>query len=197
MALSTVEQLQAAISSGDLMRLGRRFESGDIRGYVLAVGPEFFVIALVSDRIWFDGFECFRVRDIESVENDPFAEFVEAALSIRGDVRPDASPVNVATIDDLILSAAAKFALVTIHKEAQSPDVCYVGHPLGVEGGVLWMLGIDPDATWEFEPLAHKLSEITRVNFGGDYENALELVGGSPPPAVIPLRLVGGGSQAR
>jgi hypothetical protein len=193
MSLSIVGQLQAAIESRALVRLGRKFESGEIRGYVLDVGPEFFVIALVSDRIWFDGFECFRVSDIQSVEDDPFAEFVEAALAIRADARPEASPVDVSTIDDLILSAAAGFALVTIHKEAQDPDVCHIGKVLGIEGGVLWMLGIDPDATWEAEPLAHKLSEVTRVNFAGDYEIALDLVGGSPPPAVIPLRLVGGG----
>ncbi len=180
------------MESRTLVRLSRKFESGDIRGYVLNVGPEFFVLALVSDRIWFDGFECFRVHDIQSVEDDPYAAFVEAALSLRADLLPDSSPVNAATIDDLIQSAAAGFALVTLHKEVANPDVCYIGRVLGIEGGVVWMLGIDPDATWEIEPLAHKLSEITRVNFDGDYEKALELVGGSPPPATIPLRLVSG-----
>jgi hypothetical protein len=41
---------------------------------------------------------------------------------------------------------------------------------------------------------AHKLSEITRVNFGGDYEDALAQIGGAPPaptsPSRVPLRLV-------
>jgi hypothetical protein len=41
------------------VRFSRRFEQSAIRGYVLDVGPRFFLFALVSDRIWFDGFECF------------------------------------------------------------------------------------------------------------------------------------------
>jgi hypothetical protein len=41
------------------IRFSRRFESSKICGYVLDVGPQFFLLALVSDRLWFDGFECF------------------------------------------------------------------------------------------------------------------------------------------
>jgi hypothetical protein len=43
------------------------------------------------------------------------------------------------------------------------------------------LLEINPDATWDDTPSEYRLSEITRVNFGGDYEDALYLVGGSPP----------------
>jgi hypothetical protein len=42
------------------------------------------------------------------------------------------------------------------------------------------LLEINPDAIWDDNPTEFKLSEITRVNFGGDYENALFLVGGDP-----------------
>jgi hypothetical protein len=56
------------------------------------------------------------------------------------------------------------------------------------------MLEIDPHAQWDPDPSAHKISEITRVNFGGGYEDALALVGGAPPTpatrAKVPLRLV-------
>lgn len=31
---------------------------------------------------------------------------------------------------------------------------------------------------WEDTPQEYRIKEITRVNFGGDYENALYLVGG-------------------
>jgi len=63
-----------------LIRLSRRFEESSIRGYVLDVGSECFLLALVSDRIWFDGFECFRVCDILNVSPDPYAAFAESAL---------------------------------------------------------------------------------------------------------------------
>jgi len=34
---------------------------------------------------------------------------------------------------------------------------------------------------WDKEPTKHLLSEITRVDFGGGYEEALHLVGGPAP----------------
>jgi hypothetical protein len=42
------------------------------------------------------------------------------------------------------------------------------------------LLEIGPDAAWDNESETYRLSEITRVDFGGDYEEALHLVGGSP-----------------
>jgi hypothetical protein len=42
------------------------------------------------------------------------------------------------------------------------------------------LLEIGPDAKWEDKPKEYRVTEITRVNFGGDYENALHLVGGVP-----------------
>jgi len=38
--------------SREFIRFSRRFESSKIRGYVLDVGPQFFLLALVSDRIY-------------------------------------------------------------------------------------------------------------------------------------------------
>ncbi|MCW5625804.1 MAG: hypothetical protein KIT73_13920 [Burkholderiales bacterium] len=42
------------------------------------------------------------------------------------------------------------------------------------------LLEIGPDAEWESDATAFFLKNITRVNFGGDYESALYLVGGDP-----------------
>jgi hypothetical protein len=47
-----------------------------------------------------------------------------------------------------------------------------------VHRGHVSLLEIDSDATWDSSPTEHRLSEITRVNFGGDYESALYLIGG-------------------
>jgi hypothetical protein len=44
----------------------------------------------------------------------------------------------------------------------------------------LSLLEIGPDAKWEDSPEEYRVGEITRVNFGGDYENALHLAGGDP-----------------
>jgi len=162
------------------IRFSRRFEAGRVRGYVLDIGPQFFLLALVSDRIRFDGFECFRIRDVKNLEPDPYAAFAEAALKKRGLRRPKKPSVSVASVDRLLLSAARTFPLVTIHTEAKDPDVCWIGRVLNINRGRVSMLEIGPDAMWDKTPSEHRLNEITRVNFGGDYEDALNLVSSKP-----------------
>lgn len=188
-----IEQLRAALRDEKLIRLYRPFEQTYVRGYILGVDSEFFLLGLVSDRLWLDGFECFRTDEVDELVDDPYADFTQAALAARGEARPELT-LRLTNIAALLLSAAERFALVTIHKERDQPDACYVGKVISVEGGIVWMLEIGPDARWDAAPSAHKLAEITRVNFGGDYEDALALIGGPPPaptsPSRVPLRLV-------
>jgi hypothetical protein len=174
-------QIEDALTNKQLVRLKRRFEDGWVSGYIVDIGPRFFLLSLVSDRIWFDGFECFRKKDVLLCENDPYASFAEAALRKRGQRKPKKPRINLDNLEELLLSANGAFPLVTIHHEEVDPDVCYIGRVLGVNRGRVSLLEIAPGAIWDKTPTEHRLNEITRVSFGGDYENALYLVGGEPP----------------
>ena len=163
-----------------LVRFNRRFEEHTVRGYVLDVGPEFFLLALVSDRIWFDGFECFRIADVSQLRVDPYEQFAKNALKKRGEKWRGKPRVSLKNVHDLLLTAGRAFPLVTIHREEIDPDVCWVGRVLEVTPEVVRLLEIGPDAGWETKPEEYRLKEITHVNFGGDYEDALYLVAGEP-----------------
>lgn len=181
MTKSRLSQFADALRERRFVRFSRRFEQSPVRGYVLDIGPKFFLLALVSDRIWFDGFEGFRISDVREMRTDPYARFAEVALRKRGERLPKKPRVGIASTEKLLLSAGHAFPLVTIHREEVDPDVCWIGRVLGVERGRVLLREIKPDATWENSPTEFRLSEITRVNFGGDYENALHLVGGVGP----------------
>jgi hypothetical protein len=86
----------------------------------------------------------------------------------------------VGSIEELLLSAGRAFPLVTIHRERIDPEVCFIGSVQGIDRGRLSLLEIGPDANWEDSPEEYRVAEITCVNFGGDYENALHLAGGDP-----------------
>ncbi len=165
---------------GQFIRFMRRFEEGFIRGYVLDIGPEFFLLSLVSDRVRFDGFECFRISDVRNLKPDPYAAFAEAALRKRGGRKPRKPHISVATLGDILVCANRVFPLVTIHRERTEPDVCHIGRVLSVRNGRVSLLEIGPDATWDDSASEYRMREITRVNFGGDYEDALHIVGGEP-----------------
>jgi hypothetical protein len=171
--------LQNAMRNRWLVRFSRRFEPGSVRGYVLDIGPEFFLLALVSDRIWFDGFECFRAKDVLDVRRDPYADFAEAALKLRHEQIPKIPPIELDSAKQLLLSANRAFPLVAIHREESDPHVCHIGHVLAVNRGIVTLQEICPDATWEDTPRSYPLNEITRIGFGADYEDALHLVGGT------------------
>jgi hypothetical protein len=118
--------------------------------------------------------------DISNLDTDEYSEFAESALRKRGENLPAKTKINLATIEELLISASRAFPLVTIHREEFDPDVCYIGRVVAVVGGELRLLEIGPDATWDLEPTSYYVNEITHVNFGGDYEDALYLVGGEP-----------------
>jgi len=173
-------QLSDALRERCLVRFRRRFEESRVHGYVLDIGPKFFLLSLVSDRFWFDGFECFRKTDVRELKVDPYARFAEAALKKRGERIPKKPRLDLTDIAKLLITANKAFPL-TISREQIDPEVCWIGRVVGIEQGRVALLQIGPDAKWDKKPNEYRLNEITRVNFGGDYENALHLVGGNGP----------------
>jgi hypothetical protein len=174
-------QLLEAMREQRLIRVSRPFEPTPAMGYVVAVGPGLVLLATVSDAVRLNGYECFRLSDVTAVEPYAYPDFVEKALEKRGQPLPGRPPVSVDSIEDLLTTAGVAFPLVTVHLEKTDPDVCWIGRVLEIVGGHVALREIGPDAVWEPVPVAYPVQDITRVDFGGDYEGALALVGGEPP----------------
>ena len=179
---TTASRLRRFMRERKFVRFKSRFNSGFIRGYVLDVGPKFFLIALQSgDQIRFDGFACHLIAHVKNLDRDPYSAFAEAALKRFGQRTPRKPRVNLETIEGLLLSVSKSFPLVTIHREKIYPDVCWIGKILEIERGQISLLEIGPNAKWDREPYRYKVREITTFEFGGEYEKALHLIGGNPP----------------
>lgn len=181
-------QLADAMQARQLTRFHRRFEDGWVRGYVVGIGPEFLMLCEVSDHLRFNGFGCYRLDGVKNLQPAPYPEFVEAALEKLGQVQPDTPAVALNSIDDIVTTAGNLFPVITVYSEAE----VHIGAVASLEGGVVWLRDIGPDAAWDPQPSARRLDDLTRIDFGGAYETALALVGG-PPPAPVeapPLRLV-------
>lgn len=164
-----------------LVHFTRSLEQGSVMGYILAAGPRFFLLALVDENIRFNGFQCLRLQDVRNLQVPAKqTAFVEAALKLRGQKRPRTPRVNVQTIQELLSTAGRLFPVITIHRELVAPDVCHIGKVVSVSESEVSLLEIDADARWEDEILTYRTKQITRIDFGGDYEQALVLVGNLP-----------------
>lgn len=184
------EQLTNALRDRTLMRFHRRFEDGWVNGYVVGIGPAFVMLAEVSDHVRFNGFGCYRLADIRNLRPAAYSEFMEAALEKLGEIQPETPAVALNSVGDILATAGRLFPMVTVHADK---NVSHIGAIVRVDGGVVWMQDIGPDAVWDVRPSVRPLDSVTRIDFGGAYETALALVGGPAPEPVEerpPLRLV-------
>jgi len=183
MASKRSKQLAESLRNKAVIRFGNPYEAGFIHGYVLDIGPRFFLLGLIDDNMKFNGFECLLISDVYRLKvPDPYEEFVVAALHKLGqsiDTKPD---IDLSSLPALLKSANLLFPLVTIHRQRVKPDECVIGKVLDVSESNLLLHTIGPGAAWDKKPSKFRLSDITRVDFGGGYEEALHLVGGNPTP---------------
>jgi hypothetical protein len=110
---------------------------------------------------------------------DKYAPFHEAVLKKRRERIPRKPPVVISSLAELLLTANRAFPLVTIHREKVDAGACWIGRVVDVDDGRVTLMEIGPSAMWDERLETYRLSEITRVDFGGDYEDALHLIGAS------------------
>lgn len=182
MASKRNSKLTEALRDKLLVKFWNPYDSESTHGYVMDIGPRFFLLGLVDGNfLEFNGFQCLRLSDIQKLQvPDPYSKFFVKALRKRGQRIPRKPRIDVRSLPGLLTSANRLFPLVTIHRERVTPGTCKIGRVTGITEGHVSLLEIGPDAVWEGEPNEIRLSEITRVEFGGGYEEALHLVGGIP-----------------
>lgn len=180
MSKTTKSKLIDAFEDDTIVRVYRaNLEDGWADGYVEGIGKDFFVLGLIDKSIRFDGYNCFRLRDVtKCVSPAPHANFLQTALKKQKLKRPDFKAWELSSLSTLLESAAKRFPLLTIHLESDEAQVCYIGKLQTVSADQMTLLEVTPDGKWEARPRHYDLSHVTRVDFGSAYEEALSLVAG-------------------
>ena len=189
--MKTDKLLEKAIKTGSLTRFERSdIEEGDFDGYVIAMSDDLFLFAVLDDLIVMNGFSVLNIGDVTSIEVPASNHrFKEAALRIREDSVGQIPQIDLSSFRSVIETASQTFPLVSIFIEDGEPGVCYIGRVVSVNDEVLSLHEITPNAEWDPEPTLHDIADITRVDFGGRYEDALYQVGGEPPRKAARRRL--------
>jgi hypothetical protein len=177
-----LSRLKHARETGLLVEVERRIPYADaLDGFVVATGREWIALARVSDEIDLDGWVMLRLHDVRSVRLYPADCLAVKALTIRGQWPPVAPVVRLDHVTELITDAAARAPMVTVHREFHRPDACWIGVVRKVSGRTISLLKVDPSGRWARKPCTYRLNQVTRVDVGGRYEDALHLVAGPAP----------------
>ncbi|GAA5022613.1 hypothetical protein [Kitasatospora paranensis] len=178
------DRLDRAIRTGAPVRLHRSITGAErIDGFVVAATGAWTLLAHCPE-VDLDGWTAVRTGDITKVRlhGDPTSLAVRA-LCRRGRW-PVAAPAQALALDSLPLlleSAGRDFGLVTLHAEGKRPDVCWIGAVVGLRRKSVRLLEVDTEARWEAEPTRFPSKHITRVDFGGRYEETLREFAGPRP----------------
>lgn len=169
-----------AVKANALVRIDRRIKKADrLEGYVVGLGKRWVLLHLVSHDWFLNGYTAIRIGDVKRVKRwDDRSDFPARALAHFDQTPQPVCGIELRSARSLIESTAQRSPLITIFTEYRRPDVCYIGRPVTVARRRLRLLQIDPGAVWRSKATKWDLRDISRVEFGGRYEEALAALGG-------------------
>jgi len=169
--------LQTAQKRHQVISVARkRLKEKPLLGVVVVVTSDLVLLHRLDDGIRLDGYSLLRSRDVTRVDLElPRAKFYHEALRLRRQRPRRPRGIDLTELAAGIMSAGLAFPLVAVHPERKHPGICWIGRPLAIQANELVLAYITPGATWEGEHHC-RLSDVTRIDFGGAYEESLALV---------------------
>jgi hypothetical protein len=183
---AVLARLEHAQTEQLLVRLRRWIPDADrLEGFVVGIGAEWVALQRLSDRIAFDGWQLVRRKDIQSVTIEPDPDCFEITALRARDLWPPTAPELDLDLDDTVgaITTASRAAatMLSVHVELDRPDVCWIGAVTSVDERLLRLLEVNTHGGWARRSRTFDPADVTRLDLGGGYEEALLLVAGPPP----------------
>lgn len=175
------KELAAAWAADELVLLRRNIWKADVlEGFVVDLDRDWVVLHVVYD-VGLNGWSVVRLDTVRTVEREPANGFLPRALAQFGE-QPAPVLVDLSSGRDAIRSLATTFPLLTVFTEEHDPRTAAVGRPVRAGRNKVDVLEITADGTWDGrDPRRIRYDDITRIDVGGRYEQALHELGGLPP----------------
>ncbi|MCZ2722774.1 hypothetical protein O1D97_14425 [Marinomonas sp. 15G1-11] len=172
-------ELEKARTRNNLVRIFREDLDGPdgwSDGFVVAANEEMVILQLLDESIRLNGYQVLFLEDISDfVHPAPFNDFQKRVLELRGE-EVEFLNIELGDLGQLLLDISEEYGLVTLHREESESDSCEIGRVLKVDAVTFELEEIGSDARWFDDTYEYDLYDITRIEFGGAYEDALLLV---------------------
>lgn len=164
--------LASAMADREIVKVWRQSIDEDKQtGYVVGLSKTWVLLQEIEgDTFVLDGYKAMRLDDISSLKAD--SSFAGEYFLRRG-LYPQPQPdLDLADLHSLLDSVSENYAMFVIESERVEPGICFIGVAEGLTKRSLWMKKFSSNAKW-IDTEKFKLKDITSINFGGGYVNAL------------------------
>jgi len=162
---------------GRLVEFDRKpLDLNKLVGFVLQLTDALTLVQPVDfNRMELNGYSVIRNKDVHRWRPVGPETCTGRVLKLKGICPEPLKGLDLSSWRELLASAASLFPLLTLHREKLNPRVCYVGRVSSMTEKVVALKKIDPDARWG-DTKRYRFRDLTKVDFGGGYEQALALV---------------------
>lgn len=176
--MSLRDLLAHSIASQEFVRLHREsMDESYFDGRVLAIGEDFILAAVVQNGYRPNGVVWLRIADLSAIDlPSPRDATATRVLELRGESLDARGELAVDSVARAVATASERYGLVTLYTELTSPDECTVGTPIRLDEDGVELQLVDPDARWLTETERFDFADITRIDAGGEYESALQML---------------------
>lgn len=159
-----------------LLEIKRRLkDAGTTIGFVVDFSDSLVMFhTLDMDTFRLNGYTVIREEDISQYRVFNKAEYWQVRAVRHFHLKPmRPTGVSVTSLPELLKSAAEQYALITLHPEKIKPDVCFIGSLYTMKEHTVTIEDLNCNGEWTGHRRL-RLSDVTRVDFGGGYEDALK-----------------------
>ena len=182
---ASVHSILKKAKMGDLFQVKRRLKDiGSTTGFVVDFSDSLVLFhVLETDTFRLNGYTVIRMEDISQYRVFGKAEYWQFRAVKHFHLRPvRPAGISVASLPELLRSVSKHYPLITFHPEKKRPDVCYIGPLVSITERTFTIADLNSNAEWSGSRRM-KVSDVTRVDFGGGYEEALAVTAPKRPKA--------------
>lgn len=171
-------ELEKARNRNNVVRIFREELDGPdswTDGFVVDANEEMVLLQVVDDSVRLNGYQILFLEDISDFAHPaPFNDFQKRVLALREEEVVDPE-VDLEDLAVLLTDISEEYGLVTLHREEMEEDSCEIGRIVRADAVTYELEEIGSDARWFDETFEYDLYDITRIEFGGAYEESLLL----------------------
>jgi hypothetical protein len=147
-----------------------------LSGFVVQFSEVLTLISPLDDeRFELNGYTVIRNRDVRRWRPVYESSFYVRALRLKGVKPVRKRGLSLAGWSELLKSAGQRFPLITVSRERADNNACQIGRVVSHNRISFELEEVDTDASWCGRH-RYRFSDVTRVDFGGGYEDALARV---------------------